>query len=476
MTESNEPKDPWADLAESLGAEPAADTPPPAARPSPPPAKPAPSRAPAARPAKKADWNDVAGSLGLPPAAAETTAPPPPPPAPSPQRPATPVSSGGFGAGLLDEQSPSREPGVPGTERRPAGKSAGEKLERPAERPPTAAAEPATPAAVASDGGTDEAAGDQDEPRRRRRRRGGRGRGRRGERRERADETALGQDAESPPGYGRNLDEEREERRSGPASVGGLKADVRPHAPWEDEFGRGLDDEAEDLLDDEPAVASPATPAERSGDAAEAEDSDGRPRRRRRRRRGRRSRDDAEDGESVPRQSADEQGDAGPADDARADRGEAPTETTGDDDEPVRRRRRRRRRRPAEAADDAGEATAERRPRRAADEPSGSRRRPAKSSSRRRGTSRSGDADETRRRRRETFSRVGEGRDEDDEGLEFLGMDETAGGTAGGQPDSDQELLSESGLDSVRDVPSWVEAIGIVIAGNMDSRKQPPKA
>ena len=38
----------------------------------------------------------------------------------------------------------------------------------------------------------------------------------------------------------------------------------------------------------------------------------------------------------------------------------------------------------------------------------------------------------------------------------------------------EEDVLSESGLDGVRDVPSWVEAIGIVIAGNMDSRKQPP--
>jgi len=80
-----------------------------------------------------------------------------------------------------------------------------------------------------------------------------------------------------------------------------------------------------------------------------------------------------------------------------------------------------------------------------------------------------------RRRRRETFSRVGEGRDEDDEGLEFLGMDETAAEANDRRPAGDEELLAESGLDSVRDVPSWVEAIGIVIAGNMDSRKQPPK-
>jgi hypothetical protein len=40
---------------------------------------------------------------------------------------------------------------------------------------------------------------------------------------------------------------------------------------------------------------------------------------------------------------------------------------------------------------------------------------------------------------------------------------------------TDEDVLSESGLDSVRDVPSWVEAIGIVIASNMDSRKQPPQ-
>ena len=34
----------------------------------------------------------------------------------------------------------------------------------------------------------------------------------------------------------------------------------------------------------------------------------------------------------------------------------------------------------------------------------------------------------------------------------------------------DEDVLSESGLDSVRDVPSWVEAIGIVIAGNLTAR------
>ena len=70
---------------------------------------------------------------------------------------------------------------------------------------------------------------------------------------------------------------------------------------------------------------------------------------------------------------------------------------------------------------------------------------------------------------------MGDSRDEDDEGLEFLGMDEAAPATDR-RAAADDELLSESGLDSVRDVPSWVEAIGIVIAGNMDSRKQPPRS
>jgi hypothetical protein len=31
-------------------------------------------------------------------------------------------------------------------------------------------------------------------------------------------------------------------------------------------------------------------------------------------------------------------------------------------------------------------------------------------------------------------------------------------------------VLTESGLNSVLDVPSWVEAIGIVIAGNLAGR------
>jgi hypothetical protein len=68
---------------------------------------------------------------------------------------------------------------------------------------------------------------------------------------------------------------------------------------------------------------------------------------------------------------------------------------------------------------------------------------------------------------------VAGGYDEDDEGLEFLGVEE-----AGREPrrresrPEDDEVLAESGLNTVLDVPSWVEAIGIVIAGNLDARSR----
>ena len=39
----------------------------------------------------------------------------------------------------------------------------------------------------------------------------------------------------------------------------------------------------------------------------------------------------------------------------------------------------------------------------------------------------------------------------------------------------DDESIVESGLNTVLDVPSWVEAIGIVIAGNLDSRSRSPR-
>ncbi len=63
--------------------------------------------------------------------------------------------------------------------------------------------------------------------------------------------------------------------------------------------------------------------------------------------------------------------------------------------------------------------------------------------------------------------------DEDDEGLEFLGLEEAGKPRPRREPVAGEEdVLVESGLSEVLDVPSWVEAIGIVIAGNLDSRSR----
>jgi len=77
------------------------------------------------------------------------------------------------------------------------------------------------------------------------------------------------------------------------------------------------------------------------------------------------------------------------------------------------------------------------------------------------------------RGRRSDFAPVAGGYDEDDEGLEFLGIEDA--GHERSRRDSrpeDDDVLAESGLNTVRDVPSWVEAIGIVIAGNLDARNR----
>jgi len=78
------------------------------------------------------------------------------------------------------------------------------------------------------------------------------------------------------------------------------------------------------------------------------------------------------------------------------------------------------------------------------------------------------------RGRREDFAPVAGGYEEDDEGLDFLGIEDT-GREGSPQRESrrgdDDEIL----VESVSDVPSWVEAIGIVIAGNLDARNRPPR-
>ncbi len=71
------------------------------------------------------------------------------------------------------------------------------------------------------------------------------------------------------------------------------------------------------------------------------------------------------------------------------------------------------------------------------------------------------------------------GYEEDDEGLEYLGIEDTTSQPrreARRDTPEDDEVLAESGLNSVLDVPSWVEAIGIVIAGNLDARNRPQRS
>lgn len=85
----------------------------------------------------------------------------------------------------------------------------------------------------------------------------------------------------------------------------------------------------------------------------------------------------------------------------------------------------------------------------------------------------------TRGRGRSAFRTVSSSFSQDDEGLEYLGLDDTAEGEvarAGRRGDAAaDDAVTESGLDAVRDVPSWVEAIGIVIAGNLDARAKSPR-
>ncbi|MFM8892291.1 MAG: hypothetical protein ACKOTB_11845 [Planctomycetia bacterium] len=80
------------------------------------------------------------------------------------------------------------------------------------------------------------------------------------------------------------------------------------------------------------------------------------------------------------------------------------------------------------------------------------------------------------RGRRDEFAPVAGGREEDDAGLEFLGIDEAhEHDRSDRHPVEDDESIVESGLNEVLDVPSWVEAIGIVIAGNLDARSRSPR-
>lgn len=423
MSEAN---DPWASLADALGATPHRDAPPPPAQRQPEkPRQPPRTEAPkAAAPRTSPGWDDLDTSLGLPPAREATR-----PAAPRSQelRPAEPRPA----APRQAEPRVSHEP--PPYER---PRAAEDERTRTSESDRPRASEAAQPR------GEGDEPGGEARPRRRRGRRGGRGRGGRGRREE---GTAAPRRDDSRPHEG-DLDASTDERL--PARA--------------------------DDFDDEPR------PAADRGSAEPALDEDGRPRRRRRRRgrRGGRRETTADERGGDP-------GSAGPPartspDRARDDldeeplpsgygRSQAARQPDSRDPSPrgeggERRGRRRRRGR--------GDDTA-RRP--AAEAGGDASRRRGRRSRRSADDERTSSSSSLARRSRDDFAPVSRGYDEDDEGLEFLGLEE-----AGNEPPrrdqrhvEDDDVLVESGLNAVRDVPSWVEAIGIVIAGNLDARSRP---
>ncbi len=134
---------------------------------------------------------------------------------------------------------------------------------------------------------------------------------------------------------------------------------------------------------------------------------------------------------------------------------------------------------PENKSDDTAEG--ERRPRRRRRRRSSGESRPAPSNRetprdgrRRRSDSSRSPSRSSRSRRRENFEPVAGKFEEDDEGVEFLGVDEAHSTPVTNKEDSSQDdnALAESGLDTVRDVPSWVEAIGMVIAPNLEARNK----
>ncbi|MFN5755629.1 MAG: hypothetical protein ACK48M_02385, partial [Planctomycetia bacterium] len=316
---------------------------------------------------------------------------------------------------------------------------------------------------------------DRPRGRRRRGRRGGRGRGGRDRREE-----------------GRA--EGREEGREGLAAADRSEPLNRGPRDERDEFPDRDDsfDRASDDLIAEPVRSAEASDREQAGDRDEA----GRPRRRRGRRggRGRGSREgqpsDAVDPSAAPadrladirdepRRSAD--GDDGGDDEPlpagygvrpAASRPAEPRSGQGQGSE-SRGRRRRGRRGGSGSGDGSRDGS---RPATGESGGESSRRRGRRSQRRRSGDERSSSSSSLSRGRRDDFVPVSRGYDEDDEGLEFLGVEEAsreAGPRREPRRGDEDDVLAESGLSSVLDVPSWVEAIGIVIASNLDARSRP---
>ena len=479
MTENN---DPWANLADSLGAAPEGE---PIQKPQHRPVtplKPTETKKPGNEtPAAKkseTDWGGLANQLGL-----ESSAPVAPKPewrsepkesgraAPPPQADSPPINDG-FGAGLLDDVD-----SMPQHSSRPPRRS--NDTQSRSSRPPrfdknVEQETPAQPECSPESG--NQTSDESGEPKRRRRgRRGGRGRGRRNDRSAQNATRAQGEghidDNEELPGYGRNLGGERNERHDSASEA--PQANGSQAREQEDEFGHGLyvGAERQNLENG----TGPRAGSSQDDDQEQSRAGDRPPRRRRRRRRGRRTRD-GEAIENIGQRSGEEESEE--LDEVKVSHQPAEKpfnehdsgENENSDGEPRRRRRRRRRRR---TSDEQSQETIgeDRSDRRSGVDDAGGQRRPDRSGGRGREARRGGDGEG---RRSGTFSRVGSRREDDEEGLEFLGT-EGEQASSDHRENGDEDSLSDSGLDGVRDVPSWVEAIGIVIAGNMDSRKQPPQ-
>ena len=524
------PHDPWSALADSLGAKPAgkpAPKPPAAAPVSPitpvmpvtPTAaqpvhqQPKPRTDASPVPAARSSWGELASSLGV--------APPPPSavaPAPASQHSTRQPEPSRPQPSIARVERPAAEPPARRAERRPEPRND--------DRAAVAGSSEAIPSGGERTDSRPEGGGAGDDNRgegrgrRRRGRRGGRGRGsRREDGPDRPLPTRLDDDQtahwsggseehdafDEPPSDAARQETQPRDSNSG-EPVRRLRTDARDH-----DTGRG------DMHEDGEARPEPAGDGQPGSEDA--------PRRRRRRgRRGGRgrprggrdgemgdqatvSRDGAEpsreavggtprderDGEDEPlpsgyrarptarptdsgRPPRTRQGNGRPASAAPTTGNGEPSAAAGNEQQGAGEPRRRRRRRRGEgrsstsAADAPREGTA---PRRSTEARTPRRGRRSTSEDRR-------SASTFERGRRDEFAPVAGGHDEDDEGLEFLGIEE-AGYDAAPKSErterhaEDDDGTSDGGIHTVVDVPSWVEAIGIVIAGNLDARSRSPR-
>jgi hypothetical protein len=444
--------DPWESLADSLGAAPADAKPvrpeppaaPPRSRERPPARRPAPPPPPAA-----GDWDSLAAELGV----SGRDAPAPRPP-----------------AERARVEEPRRVAREPVRDREPAAGAHEQQVPAPVPRATTDEPRSERPARPRRDESSDAEEGSG--PRRRRRgRRGGRGRRREGDRPgdERGPETRH-DDRDAPAGEDRPRRALPAETRAGDDDWSDTRDADRPSRR---DFGDELGEEPTAARGDESGLSAQRRATEEAG----GDDGERQGKRRRRGRRGGRGR-----GRTRPVEEGE-----------RGDRSEAPAAAGADhDDEPMPASYGSRpgataddRPRPAAAGRDEaggekrGRGRRRRRSGRDAAEPrrsgsSGERREPAAGRSSERRDRRRREDSRGSRGRRSDFAPVSGRYEEDDEGLEFLGVEEAARDPDARPrpPAEDDGVLAESGLTSVLDVPSWVEAIGIVIAGNLAARSR----